>query len=90
MNSQPEPGTTTALASIDHGVLLSISVMERARGTGLNLAMAARVYLEMMARGYRSASDTTVVDTNQRSRRTAEKPGGRSRRNFVVYPRELA
>jgi hypothetical protein len=79
-----------ALAAIDHGVLISISVLESARGTGLNLAMAARVYLAMMARGYRSASYTTVLDTNRRSRRTAEKLGGRIRRNFVVYRRDLA
>ncbi|MCC7181872.1 MAG: hypothetical protein IT177_26070 [Acidobacteria bacterium] len=71
-------------------MLISISVLEQARGTGLNLAMAARVYLAMMARGYRSASYTTVLDTNRRSRRTAEKLGGRIRRNFVVYRRELA
>ena len=78
-----------ALAAIDHGALLSIGVLESARGTGLNLAMAARVYLAMMARGYRSASYTTVLDDNWRSRRTAEKLGGRIRRNFVVYRREL-
>jgi GNAT superfamily N-acetyltransferase len=79
----------TALAGIDHGMLISISVLEPARGTGLNLAMAARVYLAMMARGYCSASYTTVLDTNRRSRRTAEKLGGRIRRNFVVYRRDL-
>jgi hypothetical protein len=78
-----------AFSAIDHGVLLSISVLESARGTGVNLAMAARVYLAMMERGYRSASYTTVLDTNWRSRRTAEKLGGRIRRNFVVYRREL-
>jgi hypothetical protein len=78
-----------AFAAIDHGVLLSIGVLESARGTGVNLAMAARVYLAMMARGYRSASYTTVLDVNRPSRRTAEKLGGRIRRNFVVYQREL-
>jgi GNAT superfamily N-acetyltransferase len=78
-----------AFAAIDHGVLLSIGVLESARGTGVNLAMAARVYLAMIARGYRSASYTTVLDTNRRSRRTAEKLGARIRRNFVVYQRDL-
>jgi FR47-like protein len=78
-----------AFSAIDHGVLLSISVLESARGRGVNLAMAAQVYLAMMERGYRSASYTTVLDTNRRSRRTAEKLGGRIRRNFVVYRREL-
>ena len=51
--------------------------------------MAARVYLAMMARGYRSASYTTVLDSNWPSRRTAEKLGARIRRNFVVYQRDL-
>lgn len=78
-----------AMDAIDHGVLLSIGVVESARGTGVNLAMAARTFLAMMARGYRSASYTTVLDTNRPSRRTAEKLGGRIRRNFVVYRREL-
>lgn len=82
-------GFAAALSAIDHGMLISISVLEPARGTGLNLAMAARVYLAMMARGYRSASYTTVLDTNRRSRRTAEKLGGRIRRNFVVYGKGL-
>lgn len=78
-----------AFAAIDHGVLLSIGVLESARGTGVNLAMAARVYLAMMARGYRSASYTTVLDSNGPSRRTAEKLGARIRRNFVVYQQDL-
>jgi hypothetical protein len=90
------PGTAdaeafaAALGAIDHGALLVIGVLEGARGTGLNLAMAARVFLAMMARGYRSASYTTVLDANRPSRRTAEKLGGRIRRNFVVYRRELS
>jgi len=93
LKASPAPpdgdAVAAALSAIDHGVLISISVLESARGTGLNLAMAARVYLAMMARGYRSASYTTVLDTNRRSRRTAEKLGGRIRRNFVVYRRDL-
>ena len=48
------------------------------------------VFLATMARGYRSASYTTVLDANRPSRRTAEKLGGRIRRNFVVYRRELS
>jgi hypothetical protein len=92
LKTAPDPAAAfgAALEAIDHGVLLSISVLESARGTGVNLAMAARTYLAMMARGYRSASYTTVLDTNWRSRRTAEKLGGRIRRNFVVYRRELS
>jgi len=94
LKSAPGPpdaeGFAAALAGIDHGMLISISVLESARGSGLNLAMAARVYLAMMARGYRSASYTTVLDTNRQSRRTAEKLGGRIRRNFVVYRKDIA
>ena len=51
--------------------------------------MAARSYRVMMARGYKSASYTTVLDTNWPSRRTAEKLGARVARNFVVYQRAL-
>jgi hypothetical protein len=63
-----------ALAAIDHGALLSIGVLESARGTGLNLAMAARVYLAMMARGYGSASYTTVLAPHGREARRAHPP----------------
>ena len=73
------------LAAIDHGVLLIIGVKERYRGRGLNLALAARSYLAMIERGYRSASYTVVLDDNWRSRRTAEKLGARVTRNFNVY-----
>ena len=75
--------------TVNHGVLLVISVTPAFRGTGLNLAMAARSYLAMIARGYASASYTTVLDANRQSRRTAEKLGARIARNFVVYRREL-
>ena len=73
------------VAAIDHGVLLIIGVKERYRGRGLNLALAARSYLAMIERGYRSASYTVVLDDNWRSRRTAEKLGARVTRNFNVY-----
>jgi hypothetical protein len=73
------------LAAIDHGVLLVIGVRERYRGRGLNLALAARSYLAMIERGYRTASYTVVLDDNWRSRRTAEKLGARVTRNFNVY-----
>jgi hypothetical protein len=51
--------------------------------------MAARSYLNMSARGYRSASYTVVLDDNWPSRRTAEKLGARVTRNFNIYRREL-
>ena len=74
---------------IDHGVLLTISVTPAYRGRGLNLAMAARSYLAMIRHGYKSASYTTVLDSNRPSRLTAEKLGARVARNFVVYRRAL-
>ena len=52
--------------------------------------MAARTYLAMFERGYRSASYTTVLDNNWASRRTATRLGARASRNFVVYRRQLA
>lgn len=78
------------LKSVDHGVLQIIGVREEFRGRGINLGLAARSYLAMMARGYRSASYTVVLDDNWASRRTAEKLGGRVARNFVLYGRDLA
>jgi hypothetical protein len=77
------------LGEIDHGVLLIIGVSERFRGRGVNLAMAARSYLGMIERGYKSASYTVVIDDNWPSRRTAEKLGARVARNFNIYRREL-
>lgn len=77
------------LRSIHHGMLLIIGVREKWRGRGINLALAAKSYLAMIDRGYKSASYTLVLDDNWPSRRTAEKLGGKVARNFVVYRREL-
>jgi GNAT superfamily N-acetyltransferase len=74
---------------IDHGVLLIIGVKKEFRGRGINLALAAHSYLGMIARGYKTASYTVVLDDNWPSRRTAEKLGGRVTRNFNVYRKEL-
>ncbi len=71
-----------------HGVLLIIGVRQACRGRGINLALAARSYLAMIGRGYKSASYTVVLDDNWPSRRTAEKLGCRVERNFVVYRRD--
>jgi ribosomal protein S18 acetylase RimI-like enzyme len=79
-----------ALSAIDHGVLLIIGVRQRYRGRGINLALAAKSYLAMIERGYKTASYTIVLDDNWRSRRTAEKLGGKVTRNFVTYRKELA
>ncbi len=77
------------LAAIDHGVLLVIGVNEDHRGRGINLALAAKSYLAMLDRGYKTGSYTVVMDDNWPSRRTAEKLGGRVTRNFNVYRKEL-
>jgi hypothetical protein len=77
------------LAEINHGVLLIIGVQERARGRGVNLALAARSYLSMIARGCKSASYTVVLDDNWPSRGTAEKLGARVTRNFAIYRKDL-
>jgi len=77
------------LGEIDHGVLLVIGVKEEYRGRGVNLALAARSYLSMIERGYKTASYTVVIDDNWPSRRTAEKLGARVTRNFNVYRKEF-
>ncbi len=78
-----------ALTEIDHGVLQIIGVKLSQRGRGINLALAARSYLAMIERGYKTASYTVVLDDNWPSRRTAEKLGGRVTRNFIIYRKEL-
>jgi len=77
------------LQDIDHGVLLVIGVKEEYRGRGVNLALAAKIYLAMIERGYKTGSYTVVLDDNWPSRRTAEKLGARVTRNFNVYRKEL-
>ncbi len=77
------------LQAVDHGVLLIIGVKEEYRGRGVNLALAARSFLAMIERGYKTASYTVVLDDNWPSRRTAEKLGARVTRNFNVYRKEL-
>ena len=74
---------------IDHGVLLIIGVLESHRGRGVNLALAAKSYLAMIERGYKTGSYTVVMDDNWPSRRTAEKLGCRVTRNFNVYRRDF-
>jgi hypothetical protein len=75
--------------AIDHGVLLIIGVKKSQRGRGVNLALAARSYLAMIASGYKTGSYTVVMDENWPSRRTAEKLGARVTKNFNVYRKEL-
>ena len=78
-----------AFDAIDRGVLQIIGVKESHRGRGINLALAARSYLAMIDKGYKSASYTIVLDDNWPSRRTAERLGGRVTRNFNIYRRDL-
>lgn len=75
--------------NIDHGVLLIIGVKEGYRGRGVNLALAARSFLAMIERGYKTGSYTVVLDDNWPSRGTAEKLGARVTRNFNIYRKEL-
>ena len=77
------------LQTIDHGALLIIGVKKSQRGRGVNLALAARSYLGMIDRGYKTGSYTVVMDDNWPSRRTAEKLGARVTRNFNVYRKDL-
>ncbi|HEU0253913.1 MAG TPA: GNAT family N-acetyltransferase, partial [Pyrinomonadaceae bacterium] len=79
----------TNLKAIDHGVLLIIGVKKDHRGRGINLALAAKSYLAMIDRGYKTASYTVVLDDNWPSRRTAEKLGGQVTRNFNLYRKNL-
>ena len=69
--------------------LLAIGVRETARGRGVNLAMAAYSYLELVRRGAQYLSYTLVLDDNWPSRRTAEKLGAFACANYMVYRRNF-
>ena len=69
--------------------LLGIGVREAARGRGVNLAMAAYSYLELIRRGAKYLSYTLVLDDNWPSRRTAEKLGAYVCANYMVYRRNF-
>ena len=81
------PGRT--LADAERLNFLGIGVRKLARGQGVNLAMAARCYLELIARGATHLSYTLVLDDNWPSRRTAEKLGAQVCANYVTYRRSL-
>ena len=68
---------------------LGIGVRERARGRGLNYAMAGFSYLELARRGWTHLSYTLVVDDNWPSRRTGEGLGAKVCANYLVYRRNL-
>jgi GNAT superfamily N-acetyltransferase len=69
--------------------ILAIGVRESARGQGVNLAMAAYAYLELVRRGAKYLSYTLVVDDNWPSRRTGEKLGAFVCANYMVYRRNF-
>ncbi len=69
--------------------ILAIGVRESARGQGVNLAMAAYAYLELVRRGAKYLSYTLVVDDNWPSRRTAEKLGAFVCANYMVCRRNF-
>jgi hypothetical protein len=69
--------------------LLAIGVRASARGRGVNLAMAAYAYLELVRRGATYVSYTLVLDDNWPSRRTAEKLGGEVCASYMAYRREF-
>jgi hypothetical protein len=68
---------------------LGIGVLRQARGRGVNLAMAAYAYLELVRRGATHLSYTLVLDDNWPSRRTGERLGGQVCANYMVYRRVL-
>ncbi len=77
------------LLAEEHLNWFGIAVLESARGTGLNLAIAARTYLELVNRGAPYVNYGHVLDDNWPSRRTGEKLGGRVGANYLVYRRDL-
>lgn len=85
--AQLAPGRT--LDPVERLNVLGIGVRERARGHGVNMAVAAWAYLELVRRGATHVSYTLVLDDNWPSRRTAEKLGAEVCANYVAYRREL-
>jgi GNAT superfamily N-acetyltransferase len=77
------------LSGAEHLNMLGIGVHESARGRGVNLAIAARSYLELVRRGSTHVSYTLVLDDNWPSRRTAEKLGASVCANYLVYRRNF-
>ena len=69
--------------------VLAIGVRPPARGRGVNYAMAAYGYLELVRRGWTHLSYTLVLDDNWPSRRTGEGLGAQLCANYVAYRRDL-
>jgi len=81
------PGRT--LTDAEQVNMLGIGVLESARGTGVNLAMCAYSFAELIRQGAKYLSYTLVVDDNWPSRRTAEKLGAYVCANYVTYRRDF-
>ncbi len=71
------------------GALINIGVIDRMRGRGVALGIAARSFLTMAQQGMRYAGYTLVHDDNWASRRTAARLGARVTANFVTYRRNF-
>jgi GNAT superfamily N-acetyltransferase len=69
--------------------LLAIGVREAARGQGVNYAIAAHGFLELVRRGATWVSYTLVLDHNWPSRRTGEGLGGSLCANYLTYRRNF-
>lgn len=92
----PESASMLAATSSDRELaeyekvnFLGIGVRSAARRQGVNLAMAAYAYLELVRRGAQFVSYTLVLDDNWPSRRTAEKLGASICANYMVYRRNF-
>jgi GNAT superfamily N-acetyltransferase len=68
---------------------LAIGVRQRARGRGVNHAMAGYAFLELARRGWTHLAYTLVLDDNWPSRRTGEGLGASLCANYVAYRRNL-
>jgi len=69
--------------------ILAIGVKKPARGRGINYAMAAYGFLELVRQGWTHLSYTLVLDDNWPSRRTGEGLGGSLCANYVAYRRNF-
>jgi hypothetical protein len=68
---------------------LGIGVRNAHRGKGVNLAMAAYSYLELIGGGATWLSYTLVLDDNWPSRRTGERLGAKACANYLTYRRNF-
>jgi GNAT superfamily N-acetyltransferase len=77
------------LADAEKLNILAIGVRQRARGRGVNYAMAAYAFLELARRGQTHVSYTLVLDDNWPSRRTGEGLGASLCANYLAYRRNF-